>query len=128
MSHNGNSLEKYFKGSPIYIVLYLFTLCYYRTPIGCLVSDIKNTFGEFPGDLVVRTPCFHCCSWGSIPGPLAWDLRSHLNFCTSWPKKKIILHLSDIIKVILKKSAFASFAFNSALVFHIFRTISKKNP
>ena len=29
-------------------------------------SQVKETQGEFPGGLVVRTLCFHC--WGSIPG------------------------------------------------------------
>ena len=30
-------------------------------------------FQEFPGGLVVRTSCFHCCSLGSV---LVWELRS----------------------------------------------------
>ena len=33
-----------------------------------LLWNVKDTHGEFPGDLVVRIWCFHCRGMSSVPG------------------------------------------------------------
>ena len=47
--------------------------------------------GEFPGDPVVRTWCFHCCGPGSIPGPGTKIPASHAGWLaekTKQPQKQ----------------------------------------
>lgn len=42
--------------------------CQARRQVSAWVDLQKAHDGELPGDLVVRTWCFHCCRLGSVPG------------------------------------------------------------
>ena len=45
----------------------------------------KNTFGEFPGGPVVRTPCFHCWAWAVS---LLGEIRSHTSYSATKDNNK----------------------------------------
>ena len=45
----------------------------------------KNTFGEFPGGPVVRTPCFHCWAWAVS---LLGEIRSHTSYSAAKDNNK----------------------------------------
>ena len=51
-----------------------YTIAYTWGTVNSVLSGYECLFWEFPGGLVVRTPCFHC--WGRKFVPCSGNLRS----------------------------------------------------
>ena len=71
------------------------TLCLHD---GILCNSLKRC-REFPGGLVVRTPCFHCCSPGSIPGQGTEILQA--TRCSPREKKKDTMMMMILMIIIM---------------------------